>query len=177
MIKYGVKLHRSKYANFHAYNNVGELQVDAYIIGKVKFRNAKLGYVRVDDGSVIILRVAIIDVRLQDVISPFGVEFEVNVTTGITVYPSSNSLNEVKNKPTIEPGRIVKEGWVQVNIVEKASAHEEIVYNDKKVGTYLVRVDIEPIMVSKNLLYKTVHGVPWYIVRWVPKVAWSKIQE
>lgn len=147
------------------------------IIDKLKFKDSKLGYVKVGDGSVIILRVAIVDVRVREEASPFGVEFEVNATGGVAVYPSEAALKEVSDKPVIEPGAIVKEGWIQVDMFEKALAYEEAVYHDEKVGKYLVRVEIEPIMVSKNTLYRTIQGIPWYVVRWVPKITWSRVED
>ncbi len=147
------------------------------IINKLKFKDSKLGYVKVSDGSVIILRVAIVDVRVREEASPFGVEFDVNATGGVSVYPSEDALKEASSKPVIKPGKIVKEGWIQVDIIEKTSAYEEVIYHDERVGRYLVRVEIEPIMVSKNTLYKTMQGIPWYVVRWVPKITWSRVED
>jgi len=147
------------------------------VINKLKFKDSKLGYVKVSDGSTIILRIALVDVRVREEASPFGVEFDVNATGGISVYPSENALKEISDKPVIEPGKIVKEGWIQVDIIEKASAYEEAIYHDEKVGRYLVRVEVEPIMVSKNTLYKIAQGIPWYIVRWVPKITWSRVED
>lgn len=147
------------------------------IVDKLKFRDSKLGYVKVNDGSVIILRVALIDVRVREEASPFGAEFEVNATGGISVYPSESVLNEVKDKQIVDPGKTVNEGWVRVDIVEMKPAYEEAIYDDIKVGKYLIRVEIEPIMVSRNTQYKTLQGLPLYVVRWVPKISWNKIQE
>jgi len=151
--------------------------VSVDIINKLKFKDSKLGYVKVNDGSVVILRVAIIDVRPREEASPFGVEFEVNITGGVSVYPSEDSLKEVSDKLVIEPDKIVKEGWIQVGIIEKAPAYEEVIYHDEKVGRYLVRAEIEPIMVSKNTLYKTIQEIPWYVVRWIPKITWSRVED
>lgn len=147
------------------------------IINKLKFKDSKLGYVKVGDGSVIILRVAIIDVKVREEASPFGVEFDVNATGGVSVYPSEDALKETSDKPVVEPSKIVKEGWIQVDIIEKTSAYEEVIYHDERVGRYLVRVEIEPIMVSKNTLYKTMQGTPWYVVKWVPKITWSRVED
>lgn len=147
------------------------------IIDKLKFKDSRLGYVKVSDGSVIILRVAVVDVRVREEASPFGVEFDVNATGGVAIYPSEDALKEASSKPVIEPGKIVKEGWIQVDIIEKTSAYEEVIYHDERVGRYLVRVEIEPIMVSKNTLYKTTQGIPWYVVRWVPKVTWGRVED
>ncbi|WP_338251850.1 hypothetical protein [Pyrodictium abyssi] len=64
-----------------------------------------------------------------------------------------------------------------MDIVEKAPAYEEVVYSDERIGRYLIRVEIEPIMVSKNTLFKTIQGLPLYVVRWVPKITWGEIRE
>ena len=147
------------------------------IVDRLRFRESKLGYVRVSDGSVIILRVAVVDVRVREEASPFGAEFDVNATGGMAVYPSESTLNEVKDKPVLEPGRTANEGWARVDIVEKAPAYEEVIYSDERMGRYLIRVEIEPIMVSKNTMFKTIQGLPLYAVRWVPKITWSEIRE
>jgi len=147
------------------------------IIDKLRFKDSRLGYVKVSDDSVIILRVAVVDVRVREEASPFGVEFDVNATGGISVYPSKKALDEVKDEPVVEPGKIPSEGWVRVDIVEREPAYEEVIYNDDRAGRYLIRVEIEPIMVSKNTRFKTLQGLPLYFVRWVPKITWSEIQE
>jgi len=151
--------------------------VNANIVNRLRFRDSRLGYVKVNDGSIIILRVAVVDVRVREEASPFGVEFDVNATGGISVYPSKKALDEVKDKPVVEPGKIPSEGWVRVDIVEREPAYEEVIYNDDRAGRYLIRVEIEPIMVSKNTRFKTLQGLPLYFVRWVPKITWSEIQE
>lgn len=147
------------------------------IIDRLKFKESMLGYVKVSDGSVIIIRVAIVDVRVREEVSPFGIEFDVNATGGIAVYPSEDVLKEVRDKPAIEPGKTVNDGWAQVGIVEGTPAYEEAVYHEENEGRYLIRVEIEPIMVSKNTLYKTPQGTPLYVVRWVPKITWNEVRE
>ncbi len=63
----------------------------------LSFKNSTRGYVKVSDGSLIFLRVAIINaIPLQ---SSFGVEFNVNFIVGISSHPSESALNEVKDKP------------------------------------------------------------------------------
>ena len=96
------------------------------IIDRLGFEDSRLGYVKVGDGSMIILRVAIVDVRLREEASPFGAEFDVNATGGIAVYPSESALNEVKDKPVLEPGKTVSEGWIRVDIAERAPAYPQV---------------------------------------------------
>ena len=147
------------------------------IINKLRFKDSRLGYVKVSDDSIIILRTAVVDVRMREEASPFGAEFDVNATGGTSVYPSKEALEEVKDKPVVEPGKIPSEGWVRVDIVEREPAYEEVIYDNGKVGGYLIRVEIEPIMVSKNTRFKTLQGLPLYFVRWVPKINWSEMRE
>lgn len=48
------------------------------VINKLKLKDSRLGYVKVNDGSVVILRVAIVDARIREEASPFGVDFDVD---------------------------------------------------------------------------------------------------
>ena len=68
------------------------------LLDNLSFRNSVRGYVKVSDGSIIILRAAIVDVIPSQVSSPFGVEFNVNFIVGISLRPSERALNEVKDK-------------------------------------------------------------------------------
>jgi len=146
------------------------------LLNNLSFRNSVRGYVKVSDGSIIILRAAIVDVKPSQVPSPFGAEFNVNYIVGMSVHPSEGALNEVKDKPILEPGKQVNEGWIQLEINDKVSAYEEVIYKDAKIGEYIIRVEIEPIMASKNTQFK-VRQEPLYTLRWVPKISWNKTGE
>jgi hypothetical protein len=146
------------------------------LLNNLSFRNSVRGYVKVSDGSIIILRAAIVDVIPSQVLSPFGAEFNVNYIVGISVHPSEGALNEVKDKPILEPGKQVNEGWIELEIDDKVSAYEEVIYKDAKIGEYLIRLEIEPIMASKNTQFKMQQG-PLYTLRWAPKISWHKIGE
>jgi len=76
----------------------------------------------------------------------------------------------IKDKPTIDPGKPVEEGWMLVEILDKRCAYEEVTYRAEDLGDFLVRVEVEPIMVAKNTLYKLPDNTPLYAVRWVSKV-------
>jgi len=145
---------------------------------KLKFREVKWGSLKLRDGSTIILRAGIIDARVREENTPFKVEFDVNVTVGLSVYPSKDVLEEIKDKPLLESNKIitVTEGWVQVDITDKVPAYEEVIYEEEKIGKYLLKVEIEPLMVSKNTKYKIMPDTPIYVVRWVPKVTWNEIK-
>lgn len=137
-------------------------------------KNFKLGYVRLSDGTSIILRVAIVDIRPLQTPSPFGVEFNVITVSGISVHPSGSVLNEVKDRPTIEPNKTPSDGWTLVNVTEKQSAYEEVEYlfNEK----YTIRAEVEPLMAVKNTKYKSVQEQPIYIVRSARKISWKKVE-
>ena len=139
--------------------------------------NTKWGNIKLEDNTLIKFRVAIVDVHPFEEASPFGVEFGVNITTGISVYPSEESMRELEGKPIAQSKIPPKEGWIQIKIIEKESALEEVEYEDPELGKYKIRVEIEPVMASKNTQIKTPNGEPWYVVRWVPKITWEKIME
>ncbi|MFA4720619.1 hypothetical protein [Pyrococcus kukulkanii] len=135
------------------------------------------GFMKLEDGTVIIFRVAVVNALPSHDVSPFGVEFGVNVATGISVLPSPESMKEVEGKPVAPPGAMIKEGWVQVKILEKTSAIEVVEYEDPELGKYRIRVEFEPAMVSKNTQVRTPTGEPLYVVRWAPKITWEKVEE
>lgn len=142
-----------------------------------KVLNVKWGTMKLEDNTVITFRVAVVDAVPSQEVSPFGVEFGVNIATGISVYPSQESMREVEGKPVSPPGTLPKEGWVHVKILEKDSALEEVEYEDQKLGRYRIKVEVEPAMVSKNTQVKTLSGEPLYVVRWAPKISWEEITE
>jgi len=146
------------------------------LLNNLSFRNSARGYVKVSDGSIIILRAAIVDVIPLQVSSPFGVEFNVDFIVGISSRPSERALNEVKDKPILEPGKQVNEGWIELEIDDKVSAYEEVIYKDEKIGEYLIRLEIEPIMASKNTQFRIQKG-PLYALRYTPKISWNKTGE
>lgn len=147
-------------------------------MGKLtKILSVKWGTMKLEDNTLITFRAAVVDAVPSQEISPFGVEFGVNIATGISVYPSQESITEVEGKPVAPPGAPPKEGWVRVKILEKKPAIEEVEYEDSKLGRYRIRVEFEPAMVSKNTQVKTLSGEPLYMVRWAPKITWEEITE
>ena len=144
-------------------------------VSRIRIRNVELGLGRVADGTVIVLRVAIVDMRPIRVGSPFGVEFEVSFTTGISAYPSQKVLEDFKDKQVLMPRENLPDSWQQLGIVDKKSAVEEVEFNDEKLGKYIIRVEIEPLMAAVNTEKKSIKGEPIYAVRWAPKISWRKI--
>jgi len=144
-------------------------------VSRIRIRNVELGHGKLADGTVIVLRVAIVDVRPIRVGSPFGVEFEVSFTTGISAYPSQKVLEDFKDKQVLMPRENLPDSWQQLGIVDKKSAVEEVEFNDEKLGKYIIRVEIEPLMAAVNTEKKSIKGEPIYAVRWAPKISWRKI--
>ncbi len=142
-----------------------------------KLIDAKWGKMKLSDGTIIQFRVALVDaIPLQEP-TPFGTEFEVNIATGISAYPSRESIEEVKENPVLSPGETIKEGWKQVKITTFDSAYEEVKYIDESLGEYKIRIEIEPAMVSKNTKVKTIRGEPLYVVKWIPKLMWERVPQ
>jgi len=90
-------------------------------MGKLtKVLDVKWGTMKLEDNTLITFRAAVVDAVPSQEISPFGVEFGVNIATGISVYPSQESITEVEGKPVAHPGAPLNEGWVRVKILEKS---------------------------------------------------------
>jgi len=144
------------------------------LLKKFKLKDFDLGYVKLSDGTTIVLRAAVVDIKLLQTSSPFGVEFNVLTTGGISVYPSDSGLNEVKDKPLIEPGKTPSDGWTLVDIVEKQSAYEEVEFLLNEKEKYVIKAELDPLLVAKNTNYRTIQKEPIYTVRWVTKTSWKK---
>jgi len=145
-------------------------------IPRVRVVNVELGYSRLADGTFIVHRVAVVDVRVVHAESLFGVEFDVGFTTGISAYPSERVLEEFRDKHILVPGEKPPQSWRQLEIVDKKSAFEEVEFMDDKLGKYIIRVEIEPVMASINTEVRNIRGEPLYVVRWSPKVMWRKVE-
>lgn len=147
------------------------------ITSKIRVVRVELGFSRLEDGTLITHRVAVADVRVAQLESPFGVEFEVSFTTGISAHPPREVLEAFKDKRVLAPGEKPPDSWRQLEIKEKKPAVEEVEFEDSKLGKYLITVEIEPVMASVNTEVRTVRGEPLYVVRWAPKVMWRKVEE
>jgi len=145
-------------------------------LNKFSLKDFNLGYVKLSDGTTIILRAAVVDIKPLQITPPFGVEFNVSVVGGVSAYPSDSALNEVKDKQLIEPDKMPSDGWTLIDIVEKQSAYEEVVYLLNGKEKYVIKAEIEPILAAKNTNYRTIQNEPLYFVRWVNKVSWKKCE-
>ncbi|MHA1593422.1 MAG: hypothetical protein ACTSXX_01640 [Candidatus Baldrarchaeia archaeon] len=146
-------------------------------IPRIRVVDMGFGTCELSDGTLVKYRVAVVDVRVLRKESPFGVEFEANLATGISVYPSKKVLEEYRDKRILTPGESPPSSWKQVRIVKREPAFEEVEFESKDVGRYRIRVEVEPVMASVNTEVRTVHGEPYYVIRWIPKMSWEKVVE
>jgi len=61
-----------------------------------------------------------------------------------------------------------------VDIVEFKPAVVEENFKSSK-GEFMVRVVAEPVMVSRNMNYRSIHNEPIYSVSWVAKISWRPV--
>ena len=142
------------------------------LLDRLKVKDYKRGYVKLSDDSIAILRVSIVDVKpLQT-----PLQFDVITVGGISVIPSEDARNEVKDKPLAEPGKLPTGGWSLLDIVEKQSAYEEVEYITDTKEKYLIMAEMEPLMASKNSNYRNQKGEPIYIINAVTKTSWKKVE-
>jgi len=144
------------------------------LLERFKVKDYRRGYVKLYDNSIAIMRVAIINVKPLEGPSLYEVQFEVAPASGIVILPSQEVINEVKDKPTIEPGKIPTDGWTLVEIVEKQSAYEEVEYTLNEKEKYIIRAEMEALMASKNTNYRTIKGEPIYNIGSAVKITWKK---
>ena len=144
----------------------------------MKICGSKEGTIKLADGAVLKLRIAVVHAR-EVGFSPFaGVNIDVKAIGGIATLKVPEELKEkVKDKPLMPPApELPKDGWEIVDIEEQEPAVEEVVIDTSK-GKFLVRVIAETTMAARNLNYKTTLGEPIYWVSWVWKISWKPIRE
>jgi len=142
------------------------------LLDRLKVKDYKRGYVKLSDDSIAILRVSIVDIKpLQT-----PLQFDAITVGGISVIPSEDARNEVKDKPLADPGKLPTGGWSLLDIVEKQSAYEEVEYITDTKEKYLIRAEMEPLMASKNSNYRNQKGEPIYIINAVTKTSWKKVE-
>jgi hypothetical protein len=137
---------------------------------------SKKGRIKLADGTVLSLKIAIADARDAG-FSPFGgVNIGVKPMGGIGVIEVPKELcDEVADKPLM-PGAPPEEGWELVEIVEQEPAVEEQVVDTSK-GKFLLRLEAEGVMAARNRKYKTLDGEPLYWLNWTWKVRWKPLKE
>jgi hypothetical protein len=134
-----------------------------------------LGFITVSDGTVLKLKISIVDIK-EVGFSPFGgINFDVKAIGGVSTHMVPEDLKKaVADKPTAPPEPPF-DGWEIFDIKEQEPAMiEEVVETSK--GKYQVRVVADAVMVSRNMKYKTNRNEPLYWVSWVWKISWKPIE-
>lgn len=136
------------------------------------------GKVKLSDGSVLKMRIAIIDAR-ETGFSPFGgVNMSVKVTGGVASLDIPEELRrKVSDKPHPPPGpEPPRDGWEIVDIAgyDPACAEERV---ETPKGPFLVIVKAEPVMASRNVNYRSELDEPIYWINWVYKISWKPLKE
>lgn len=134
------------------------------------------GFIKLSDGTVLKLRILIIDVK-EAGFSPFGgINFDVKTAGGVSTHGVPEELKRaVADKPLAPPEPPV-DGWEIIDIIEQEPAvAEEIV--DTSKGKYRVKVVAEAVMASRNMKYRSRHNEPIYWVSWVLKISWKPLEK
>jgi hypothetical protein len=146
------------------------------IVGIPRVTSFGFGRIVLDDGTVIVLRVAIVNVKKAEGFSPFGgVNLSVKVVGGVGTISVPEELRKtVADKPLAPPGALPKDGWEYIEIKEQEPAFEqvEVEVDGRK---FIVRVEAEATMVVRNLTVKTDAGEPLYVVNWAYKIKWRPV--
>jgi hypothetical protein len=130
------------------------------------------GTIKLSDGTILKLKILIVDVR-EAGFSPFGgVNFDVKVAGGISTEFVSDDVKKLVIDKPLAPLEPPKEGWEVVDIVEQQPAEAQEVVQSSK-GEFVVKVVAEGVMVARNTSYKTPFNEPVYWVSWVNKVFWK----
>jgi len=133
------------------------------------------GFIKLSDGTVLKLRILIVDVK-EAGFSPFGgINFDVKTVGGVSTYNVPEELKKAVVDKPLAPPEPPRDGWEIIDIVEqKPAVAEEVV--DASKGRYRVRVVAEAVMASRNMKYRSRHGEPIYWVSWVLKISWKPVE-
>lgn len=132
------------------------------------------GLVRLSDGTVLKLRVFIVDIK-EAGFSPYGgVNFDVSIVGGVSTQNVPEELKKAVASKPLAPPQLPTDGWEIVDIVEFRPAVVEENFKSSK-GEFMIRVVAEPVMVSRNMNYRSIHNEPIYSVSWVAKISWRPV--
>jgi len=138
----------------------------------------KEGRIKLSDGSVLKLKITIIDAR-ESGFSPFGgINIKVKVVGGIAVLSVPEEIREKFSRKPLTPSKSEPphDGWEIIKIVnyEPARANEDV---ETSQGLFRVEVVAEPVMASRNVNYRTEFNEPLYWLSWIYKISWGPIDE
>ena len=135
------------------------------------------GYVKLSDGTILIIRVVITDIR-EIRREPTGLIFNVGHSVSVAAF-SPESLKEiVKDKPKPVGLDYLKklDVWEFIDIVECKNSIDECLYYGSDGLTYRISIEIEPTIASRTLEFRDEFMNPVYFVRWSPKII-TKIEK
>lgn len=141
------------------------------------FGSSELGFITVSDGTILKLKVSIVDIKeIKEAFSPFGgVIFDVKAVGGVSTHNVPEELKKAVADKPLAPPEPPRDGWEILEIKEQKPAVIEEVVNSSK-GGFVVRVVSEAVMVARNMRYKTPHNEPIYWVSWIYKVSWKPVK-
>jgi len=130
-----------------------------------------IGRIKLSDGTILNLKICIIDVK-EVGYSPFeGINFDVKTIGGVAVeYIMEEVKRSVADKPLI-PFEPPREGWESLEIVEQQPAIAEVEVQTSR-GVFVVKVVAEAVMAARNLQYRNTYNEPIYWISWVYKTSW-----
>ena len=137
--------------------------------------DSREGIIKLSDGAVLALKIAIVDAR-ETGFSPFGgVHIAVKAIGGISSKSVLPELKEmVKDKPLVPP-ELPKDGWELIDIEEQEEAYEKAQINTSR-GKFLVEVRAEATMAARNMEYRNEFSEPIYVLSWVYKISWKPVR-
>jgi len=130
-----------------------------------------IGRIKLSDGTILNLKICIIDVK-EVGYSPFeGINFDVKTIGGVAVeYIMDEVKRSVADKPLM-PFEPPREGWESLEIVEQQPAIAEVEVQVSR-GVFVVKVVAEAVMAARNLQYRNTYNEPIYWISWVYKTSW-----
>jgi len=130
-----------------------------------------VGRIKLSDGTVLSLKICVIDVK-EVGYSPFGgVDFDVKAVGGVAVEHVAEEVKRLVADKPLMPPEPPREGWEPLEIAEQQPAAAEVEVQVSR-GVFVVRVDAEAVMAARNLQYRSVHGEPIYWISWTYKAYW-----
>lgn len=135
----------------------------------------ELGLIKLSDGTVLKLRIAIVDVK-ETGFSPFGgVHLDVKAIGGVATHSVPEELKKAVADRPMAPPEPPRDGWEIIDIVEQQPAMAEEIVDTTK-GRFKVTVVAEAVMAARNMKYRSRIGEPIYWVSWVWKISWKPIE-
>ncbi|MCS6769484.1 MAG: hypothetical protein NZ570_03500 [Candidatus Caldarchaeum sp.] len=134
--------------------------------------STKLGFAVLSDETVIYLRPVIVGIAELGPRMPTGLNLGTARQVGISLVASKQLMEKVADKPQPKEDEHLRrmDIWEFIDIVEKKAGFDLVRYRGSDGLNYLVRLEIEPNVVSRTLEYRDQLGNPIYHVSWSEKI-------